>query len=164
MTKHQDHAGYADPCVSCPVGSIIGMAIAINGFDAVLWSANTPAFPYIKGVVPVFLSWVCSPICAAILVTIVYGIIIRPFVLRAKVPYTRAVRVRVSPLPRHPSASFKPKSLHSPIPVTDRSESQGMVSRLLHAHDTSLLGLLKLLYNCNLVRLSFDLGGAWCAK
>ena len=81
------------------------MAIAINGFDAVLWSANAPAFPYIKGVVPVFLSWVCSPLCAAILVTIVYGIIIRPIVLRSKNPYTRAVMVRFWPMPSHQSAS-----------------------------------------------------------
>ena len=70
------------------------MAVAINGFDAVLWSANTPAFPYIKGVVPVFLSWVCSPICAGILVAILYGLIIRLFVLRTRAPYQRAMKVR----------------------------------------------------------------------
>ena len=40
--------------------------------------------------VPVFLSWVISPICSGICVTILYGLILRPFVLRAKNSFQRA--------------------------------------------------------------------------
>lgn len=40
------------------------MALVLRGGSAVIWSKHQDAFPYIKGMLVVFLSWVVSPICS----------------------------------------------------------------------------------------------------
>jgi hypothetical protein len=40
------------------------MALVLRGGGAVIWSQHQDAFPYIKGMLVVFLSWVVSPICS----------------------------------------------------------------------------------------------------
>lgn len=75
------------------VGAIVGMTVVLRGFNAVVWSQHQDAFPYIKGMVPIFLSWVVSPFLAAICVIILYGLILRPFVLRSQHSFVRAFYV-----------------------------------------------------------------------
>lgn len=66
------------------VGSVVGMTIAIRGGDAVVWYRHAPeAFPYIKGMVPVLLSWFVSPILAFIATSILF-LGVRTLVLRRK--------------------------------------------------------------------------------
>lgn len=69
------------------------MTVVLRGFNAVVWSQHQDAFPYIKGMVPIFLSWVVSPFLAAICVIILYGLILRPFVLRSQHSFVRAFYV-----------------------------------------------------------------------
>ena len=40
------------------------MALVLRGGSAVIWSQHQDAFPYIKGMLVIFLSWVVSPICS----------------------------------------------------------------------------------------------------
>ena len=40
------------------------MALVLRGGSAVIWSKHQDAFPYIKGMLVIFLSWVVSPICS----------------------------------------------------------------------------------------------------
>ncbi|KAL3158523.1 hypothetical protein ABBQ38_010750 [Trebouxia sp. C0009 RCD-2024] len=75
------------------IGAIVGMTVVLRGFNAVVWSQHQDAFPYIKGMVPIFLSWVVSPFLAAICVIILYGLILRPFVLRSQHSFVRAFYV-----------------------------------------------------------------------
>jgi solute carrier family 20 (sodium-dependent phosphate transporter) len=49
------------------VGATLGMALVLRGGSAVIWSKHQDAFPYIKGMLVVFLSWVVSPICSGAL-------------------------------------------------------------------------------------------------
>ena len=69
------------------------MAIALRGFRGVVWSKHQATFPFVTGMTPVFLSWVVSPILSGICVAILYGIILRPFVLRSKHSFARALMV-----------------------------------------------------------------------
>ena len=46
------------------VGATLGMALVLRGGSAVIWSQHQDAFPYIKGMLVVFLSWVVSPIAS----------------------------------------------------------------------------------------------------
>jgi sodium-dependent phosphate transporter len=75
------------------IGAIVGMTVALRGFHAVVWSAETDAFPYLKGMSAIVLSWAFSPILSGICVTILYGCILRPFVLRSQQAYKRATFV-----------------------------------------------------------------------
>lgn len=34
--------------------------MVLRGFKAVVWSQSSPTFPYVKGMVAIFLSWVSS--------------------------------------------------------------------------------------------------------
>ena len=43
------------------------MALVLRGGSAVIWSKHQDTFPYIKGMLVVFLSWVVSPICSGAL-------------------------------------------------------------------------------------------------
>ena len=40
------------------------MALVLRGGSAVIWSQHQDAFPYIKGMLVIFLSWVCSPVAS----------------------------------------------------------------------------------------------------
>jgi solute carrier family 20 (sodium-dependent phosphate transporter) len=51
-------------CVQTAVGATLGMALVLRGGGSVIWSKSQDNFPYIKGMLVIFLSWVCSPISA----------------------------------------------------------------------------------------------------
>ena len=74
------------------------MTVVMRGFSAVVWSQHQDAFPYIKGMVPIFLSWIVSPFLAAVCVVILYGLILRPFVLRSQHSFIRAFYVSIKTL------------------------------------------------------------------
>ena len=46
------------------MGATFGMALVLRGGHAVIWSQHIDTFPYVKGMLPVFLSWIVSPIAA----------------------------------------------------------------------------------------------------
>lgn len=54
------------------VGGIMGFALVYGGADAIIWSASIPDFPYVTGVVPIVISWITSPLFAAILAGMLY--------------------------------------------------------------------------------------------
>lgn len=68
------------------IGGIIGMSMAAHGSDAVIWydfDSSAEALKKIKGVVPVFMSWVIAPVLSGIISTALY-LFVRTFVLRHK--------------------------------------------------------------------------------
>mmetsp|Transcript_3963 Transcript_3963/g.11520 ORF Transcript_3963/g.11520 Transcript_3963/m.11520 type:complete len:579 (+) Transcript_3963:262-1998(+) len=71
------------------VGATVGMALAMRGGGAVIWSQEQDDFPYIKGMVPIFLSWVVSPVMSAIICTILF-LSIRTFILRTNNSFMKA--------------------------------------------------------------------------
>ena len=74
------------------VGGTVGMALAIYGGNAVIWSTKKAEFPFIGGMVPVFLSWIVSPIIAGVFVLILFGLL-RMIVLRSPSSFARSLYV-----------------------------------------------------------------------
>lgn len=66
------------------VGSLIGMTLALGGPDCVVWYQRAPnSFPYMNGVAAIVLSWVISPLFAAVLGAVIFAAV-RFCVLRRK--------------------------------------------------------------------------------
>jgi len=63
------------------IGGIMGFALVFGGAKGVNWSTKTDTFPYVSGFVPVVLSWVVSPVAAAIVAGIMF-FLVRTLVLR----------------------------------------------------------------------------------
>ncbi|KAI8476390.1 MAG: phosphate transporter [Monoraphidium minutum] len=63
------------------IGGVVGFALVFGGGNAVIWYAKTSTFPYISGMVPVFVSWFLSPVLAG-LITLILFLVIRTAVLR----------------------------------------------------------------------------------
>jgi phosphate/sulfate permease len=58
------------------VGSIIGFAFAFGGTNAVLWARPDPrSFPPYRGIVPIVLSWVVSPVLTGAVAAGIFGIV-----------------------------------------------------------------------------------------
>ncbi|KAK2075849.1 hypothetical protein QBZ16_001590 [Prototheca wickerhamii] len=74
------------------VGATVGMSLALFGGGAVIWSEDKDDFPWIGGMVPIFLSWVISPIMCGLITVILFGSI-RQFVLRSDHSFARAFYV-----------------------------------------------------------------------
>ncbi|GAQ82758.1 sodium phosphate symporter [Klebsormidium nitens] len=81
------------------VGAIVGMAWALRGSNAIVWSKKNinkatgdNDFPYLKGMSIIFLQWVVSPICSGVLVAIIF-FLLRTFVLRSRHSFIRAFYV-----------------------------------------------------------------------
>ncbi|KAL6767359.1 hypothetical protein ACKKBF_B34960 [Auxenochlorella protothecoides x Auxenochlorella symbiontica] len=74
------------------VGATVGMALALRGGSAVIWSENKDEFPYVGGMVPIFLSWIVSPIMCGLITVILFGSI-RQWVLRSQHSFKRAFYV-----------------------------------------------------------------------
>lgn len=72
------------------VASVAGMAIVAEGWNAVVWSARVPAFPYLTGMGAIALSWLFSPILAAVSAFLLFGLI-RTVVLRKENAYQRSL-------------------------------------------------------------------------
>jgi sodium-dependent phosphate transporter len=63
------------PLLLHPVGSIIGFALAFGGTGAVQWARPDPrSFPPYRGIVPIVLSWVVSPILTGAVAAMVFGL------------------------------------------------------------------------------------------
>jgi len=65
---------------SC-VGGMVGMAIALKGFDCVIWYKPVDTFPFVGGVSGIVLSWFLSPLFSAIFAAALFYTL-RIFVLR----------------------------------------------------------------------------------
>lgn len=61
-----------------------------EGWNAVVWSERMSAFPYLKGMSAIALSWLFSPILAAVSAFLLFGAI-RTFVLRSDNAYKRSL-------------------------------------------------------------------------
>jgi len=67
------------------IGSLIGVAMAFRGPDAVFWMSKGQGLEKLKGVVGVVLSWIISPVLSGIIAVLVF-ILVRQTVLRSKNP------------------------------------------------------------------------------
>ena len=67
---------------SC-VGGMIGMTIALGGFDCVNWYTLKDTFPYVGGVSGIVLSWIFSPVLSLLFSCILFSIT-RCAILRQK--------------------------------------------------------------------------------
>jgi sodium-dependent phosphate transporter len=56
---------------SC-IGGIIGMTMMSRNVDCVLWYEETDDFPFVKGVVAIFISWVLSPVASGLCAACIY--------------------------------------------------------------------------------------------
>ncbi len=73
----------------------MGMTMVLRGGGAVIWSKSKDEFPYVTGMVPIFVSWIASPLSAGIVVLILFGFI-RTFILRSEHSFDRAFWVCIS--------------------------------------------------------------------
>jgi sodium-dependent phosphate transporter len=71
------------------VGATLGMALVLRGGSAVIWSQHQDPFPYIKGMLVIFLSWVVSPVASGIVCFVLF-MVIRALILRSPSGYKRA--------------------------------------------------------------------------
>jgi solute carrier family 20 (sodium-dependent phosphate transporter) len=65
------------------VGSLVGMTLALGGSDCVSWYQRSNSFPYMNGVAAILLSWLISPLFAAVLGAVIFAAV-RLCVLRRK--------------------------------------------------------------------------------
>lgn len=54
------------------IGSVIGFTLVWKGADAVVWFAPTDEFPYMKGIVPIVVSWITSPLMSSVLAMVIF--------------------------------------------------------------------------------------------
>ncbi|WIA36374.1 hypothetical protein OEZ86_007690 [Tetradesmus obliquus] len=67
--------GYNVSATHSIIGSIIGFALAFGGTGAVQWARPDPrSFPPYRGIVPIVLSWVVSPILTGAVAAAVFGL------------------------------------------------------------------------------------------
>lgn len=76
---------------SC-VGGMIGMTVVAHGPGCVVWYESATAFPYVKGVGAIVLSWFLSPLLSSAAAAALYTTV-RAAVLRAPDSFERAFRV-----------------------------------------------------------------------
>lgn len=69
------------PLHALAVGGVVGFSLVYGGKDAVIWWQQRPDFPYIGGMVPIFVSWILSPTVAALFSYILF-VVTRTLVLR----------------------------------------------------------------------------------
>lgn len=65
------------------IGSVIGFTLVWKGSDAVIWMEATDDFPFVKGIVPIIISWFTSPILSCAISSIIFGLN-RYFILKKK--------------------------------------------------------------------------------
>lgn len=64
--------GYAVSTTHSIIGSVIGFTLVWGGNDAIIWVKGTDEFPYVKGLVPIIISWFTSPIMSSILAAVIF--------------------------------------------------------------------------------------------
>ena len=72
------------------VGGILGFSMAYGGPRAILWYMPTNEFPYMKGVVPIVVSWFTSPVLSGLCSMFIYGVT-RTWILRSKNSAMRSI-------------------------------------------------------------------------
>jgi sodium-dependent phosphate transporter len=65
------------------IGSVIGFTLVWKGADAVIWVQTTDEFPFVKGIIPIIISWFTSPILSCIISSLIFSGN-RYFILRNK--------------------------------------------------------------------------------
>ncbi len=55
------------------IGSVIGFTLVWKGSDAIIWMQSTDEFPFVKGIVPIVVSWFTSPIMSCIISAMIYA-------------------------------------------------------------------------------------------
>lgn len=76
------------------IGAVMGFGLVEYGFrDGVVWAKKDDEFPFVKGVVPVFISWFASPLVAGILSVLMY-LFLRLTLLR-KDPRENPIRMAI---------------------------------------------------------------------
>jgi sodium-dependent phosphate transporter len=65
------------------IGSVIGFTLVWKGADAVIWVQTTDEFPFVKGIIPIIISWFTSPILSCIISSLIFAVN-RYFILRNK--------------------------------------------------------------------------------
>jgi sodium-dependent phosphate transporter len=70
----------------------MGMALAAYGGKAVQWAPRKKEFPFVGGLVPIFMSWMISPVLAGVFVTLLF-LPLRAIVLRSSNSFSRALYV-----------------------------------------------------------------------
>lgn len=71
------------------VGAIIGFGFVVGGGSGVLWSVKSDSFPFVKGVVPIVISWFTSPLLSGI-ASALFFIVARQTIMRAENAEQRA--------------------------------------------------------------------------
>lgn len=65
------------------IGAVLGFALVYGGSSAVNWASSIDSFPYVEGVVPIFISWVTSPIVTGA-VALLWFSLVRSVILRSE--------------------------------------------------------------------------------
>lgn len=65
------------------IGSVIGYTLVWQGPRGILWIQSTNDFPFVKGLVPIIISWFTSPLLSAMLSIIIFSLNKR-FILESK--------------------------------------------------------------------------------
>lgn len=66
------YKGYAVSTTHSIIGSVIGFTLVWKGNDSIIWYKPTNEFPFVKGLVPIIVSWFTSPIMSSILSAMIF--------------------------------------------------------------------------------------------
>ncbi len=54
------------------MSAVVGFSLVYGGKEAVVWWSRPSTFPFIGGIVPVIVSWLMSPVLAAVFSYVLY--------------------------------------------------------------------------------------------
>lgn len=77
------YKGYAVSTTHSIIGSVIGFTLVWKGNDSIIWYKTTNDFPFVKGLLPIIVSWFTSPIMSSILASMIF-VTNRQLILRQK--------------------------------------------------------------------------------
>lgn len=66
------YLGLAVSTTQSIIGAVMGFTLVWKGSDAVVWAEPIDEFPYVKGIVPIVISWFTSPLMSALLAMILF--------------------------------------------------------------------------------------------
>ncbi len=64
--------GYAVSTTHSIIGSVIGFTLVWGGNNAIIWVEKTDEFPYVKGLVPIVISWFTSPLMSSMIAAVIF--------------------------------------------------------------------------------------------
>jgi len=80
---YASYKGYPVSTTHSIIGSVIGFTLVWKGNNAIIWYKPVNDFPYVKGLVPILISWFTSPIISSFLSATLF-LLNRHIVLRRK--------------------------------------------------------------------------------